>query len=86
MKLIDVLVYRMQKYGKNARCKTFHLFCLLILGSCAEIYDTCPLSLCSFVIWALQKHLLFAFVGMRHAMSAKKRYLRRGNKEYSYKQ
>lgn len=63
MKLIDVLVYRMQKYGKNARCKTFHLFCLLILGSCAEIYDTCPLSPCSFVIWALQKHLLFCFCG-----------------------
>ena len=30
MKLIDVLVYRMQKYGKNARYKTFHLICWII--------------------------------------------------------
>ena len=30
MKLIDVLVYRMQKYGKKARCKTFHLICWII--------------------------------------------------------
>lgn len=63
MKLIDVLVYRMQKYGKNARCKTFHLICWIIWPYCAQIYASFLSARCHLPLVLCKNLLSHCFCG-----------------------